>query len=118
LHPVASSDLFLYHKTTRREVYQQALSSQPELDDVLLWNERGELTETCTCNLVLEIAGIRYTPPLASGLLSGVLRAELLAQGEVVERTLFKDDLRRAAAIQVVNSVRGVRNARVKLAGV
>ena len=105
--PVSSADVRLYHKTTRREVYDVARASRPDCDDVILWNEHGELTETTIANLVLEIDGRRYTPPVSSGLLAGTMRADLLEQGEVTERVLLLEDLSRASRIWLINSVRG-----------
>ncbi len=105
--PVSSADVRLYHKTTRRKVYDVARASRPDCDDVILWNERGELTETTIANLVLEIDGRRYTPPVSSGLLAGTMRANLLERGEVTEQVLMLEDLSRAGGIWLINSVRG-----------
>ena len=49
--------VWLYHKTTRREIYDEAAASRPDCDDVLLWNDRGELTESTIANVVVEIGG-------------------------------------------------------------
>ena len=76
--PVASGDWFLRHKTTHREVYNRARAARPDSDDVLLVNERGEITESTIANVVAEIDGVRVTPPVACGLLPGVFRAALL----------------------------------------
>lgn len=103
---VDSRDEFLRHKTTRREVYNRALAACPEAQDVILWNERGELTETCQGNLVLEIEARRLTPPLSSGLLAGVFRAHLLDRGEVQEQTLRVSALESASRVWMINSVR------------
>jgi para-aminobenzoate synthetase/4-amino-4-deoxychorismate lyase len=108
---VDSDDVFLYHKTTHRAVYQQARAGRPDCDDVLLWNQRGELTETSTANVVLSLDGRLVTPPVASGLLAGVLRAELLEIGAAQEQVLRVDDLARCQAIYLVNSLRGWREA-------
>ena len=108
---VDSDDVFLYHKTTCRAVYEQARAGRPECDDVLLWNQRGELTETTTANIVLMLDGELVTPPVASGLLAGVLRAELLESGAIREQVVTLDDLARCQAIQLVNSLRGWREA-------
>lgn len=105
--PVDSRDPFLFHKTTHREVYAARRRAFPDAFDVLLWNERGELTEFTIGNLVLDLGGARVTPPRDSGLLAGTFRAELLATGQVVERPLFKNDLLRASQIWLVNSVHG-----------
>ncbi len=110
--PIASSDVRLYHKTTRREPYETARASRPDGDDVILWNERGELTETSVANIILELDGRQVTPPVASGLLAGTLRAHLLAVGEISEQVLTLDDLAWATGLWLINSVRGRQRAR------
>ena len=105
--PIDSSDEFLRHKTTRRETYDMARARHPQFDDVLLWNERGELTESTVANLVLEIDGQRLTPDATSGLLAGTFRAELLANRRLSETVLRLPDLERARRAWLVNSVRG-----------
>ncbi len=104
--PVSSQDRFLYHKTTNRSVYTRHRASAPELDEVLLWNERGELTEFTTGNLVVTMGGARYTPPIACGVLAGTLRAELLERGEITERILRREELADCEEIWFINSVR------------
>ncbi|MDP5016693.1 MAG: chorismate-binding protein, partial [Dolichospermum sp.] len=59
--PVDSSNIFLYHKTTNRQVYEIAKAAFPDCDDVLLWNERGEITETCIGNIVVDLNGELFT---------------------------------------------------------
>lgn len=105
--PVDSGDLFLFHKTTHRAVYDRHRAAAPDAFDVLLWNERGELTEFCMGNLVAEIDGRLLTPPRAAGLLAGCLRAELLEAGRIAEATLTPDDLDRASRLWAINSARG-----------
>lgn len=112
--PVSPADMWLYHKTTRRDVYDAARASRPDCDDVILWNERGELTETTVANLVLAIDGRNCTPPVDSGLLAGTMRAHLLATGEIEERVLTLSDLSRATGVWLINSVRGRRVAVVE----
>jgi len=107
IDPVDPTDRFLYHKTTRRQVYEAARRARPDADTVILWNNRGELTEGTEANLVVELDGVRVTPPVACGLLPGTLRAELLARGELVERRVTRDDLARATGVWLINSVRG-----------
>ncbi len=106
---VDAADPFLFHKTTRRGVYEQARSQAPGVDDVLLWNARGEMTESTIANLVVELDGELLTPPLASGLLPGTLRARLLHEGRVKEGVVRKADLTRCTGLWLVNSVRGWR---------
>jgi para-aminobenzoate synthetase/4-amino-4-deoxychorismate lyase len=109
--PVDSHDPLLYHKTTRRAAYERRAASRPDCDDVLLVNERGELTESTIANLVARLDGALWTPPLESGLLPGVFRAHLLATGEIRERVLHPADLERADEVWLINSVRKWRRA-------
>ncbi|NEQ29112.1 MAG: aminodeoxychorismate synthase, component I, partial [Microcoleus sp. SIO2G3] len=109
--PVNSSNVFLYHKTTHRFVYEKALQDWPECDDVLLWNERGELTESCRANLVVEFDRQWYTPPVECGLLAGTFRDYLLQQGKLEERILRPEDLQYCSQIFLVNSVRRMQAA-------
>lgn len=104
---VSRRDLFLFHKTTRREVYDRARAGHPEAFDVLLANEEGEATEFTIGNLVVEIGGERITPARDSGLLAGVFRAELLARGEVRERRVGVEEVLGAERLWLVNAVRG-----------
>jgi para-aminobenzoate synthetase/4-amino-4-deoxychorismate lyase len=104
--PVNDRDVFLFHKTTHRDVYDCAKASRPDCDDVLLWNRRGELTESTTANVVLDIDGVKLTPPVRCGLLAGTFRARLLAEGAVQEAVLTKDDVHRAHVVHLINSVR------------
>ena len=107
LHPIDPEHLWLRHKTTERSVYEQALLDRPGADDVLLWNTRGEVTETTRGNLCYELQTVLYTPPLSSGLLPGTFRAELLARGELHERPMLLTDLDLATGLWLLNSVRG-----------
>ncbi|MBC1568433.1 aminodeoxychorismate synthase component I [Listeria sp. FSL L7-1425] len=103
--PVSTNDLFLYHKTTHRKVYENLKSTKTA--ETLLWNEREELTEFINGNIVLGINGCFFTPPATSGLLPGTMRAELLANNKITEKTLVKKDLFDADFVWLINSVRG-----------
>lgn len=104
--PVSSRDPFLYHKTTNRDVYEIRTALCPDSDDVILLNERGEITESTIANVIAVIDGVWWTPPVECGLLPGVFREELLHQGKIRERVLRPQDLDRAEAIYFINSVR------------
>ena len=107
---VCSGDELLRRKTNRRAVYDAALAEAKAKgwDDAILRNERGELTETCVANVAAEVDGRLLTPAAECGLLPGVLRAEMLARGELREGRLTPEDLRRAGAVFRLNSVRGM----------
>jgi para-aminobenzoate synthetase/4-amino-4-deoxychorismate lyase len=104
--PIHQQDRFLYHKTTHRQVYEQAKPVDADSFDVLLWNEKGECTEFTIGNLVVEIDGVKWTPPVSSGLLPGTFRQYLLERGEIAERIIKKEELDRATRIWLINSVR------------
>ncbi|MBZ0100889.1 MAG: chorismate-binding protein [Thermoanaerobaculia bacterium] len=105
----ASTEVTAFHKTTRRERYAAARAVAPAgVDEVLLVNEHGELTEGTRTNLMVQFgAGPWVTPPLEAGLLPGVFRESLLRRGEAIEATLRPRDLRRAHRIRLVNALRG-----------
>jgi para-aminobenzoate synthetase / 4-amino-4-deoxychorismate lyase len=105
--PIDPASVFLYHKTTVRDVYERARASRPDAEAVLLWNPSGELTEATEANVVVEIGGEKLTPPIECGLLGGTLRAELLSTGAIRERRVRVDDLARATGLWLINSVRG-----------
>jgi len=104
--PVNSNDVFLFHKTTNREVYNDAQKGCPGFDDVLLYNEHNELTEFTIGNLVVSMDGNFYTPPVSCGLLGGTFRAALLESGEVKERKIQVNELEKCGKVFLVNSVR------------
>lgn len=111
--PVHPGDPFLRHKTTRRDVYERAFAEAAALglDDAVLMNSRSEVTETARANLFTEIDGQVLTPAVASGLLPGVLRAEMIASGAAKEAVLTWEDLQRADRLWVGNSLRGLQVA-------
>ena len=104
--PIESTNIFLYHKTTNRQVYEIAKAAFPHCDDVLLWNERGEITETCIGNIVVELNGELLTPPVKCGLLAGTFRADLLEQGKIKEEIITVEMLKYSDRIYIINSVR------------
>jgi len=106
---VDSSDPFLYHKTTRRALYDDQLRAHPACYDVVFINERNEITEGSYNTVVISLNGELLTPALNCGLLPGVLREELLGVGAVREEILTLNDLQTADTIWLVNSVRGWR---------
>jgi len=104
--PVDVDNPFLYHKTTRRDVYERAVRSTGD-DDVLLWNTRQEITESSIANVVIQIEDEWCTPPVESGLLAGTYRGWLIRKGEIKERKIYLDEIAAGAEILLINSVRG-----------
>jgi para-aminobenzoate synthetase/4-amino-4-deoxychorismate lyase len=104
--PITSNELFLYHKTTWRRIYEEAAASRPDCAEVILWNERDEITESTTANIVVRLDGALLTPPLSSGLLPGVFREHLIDEGIIREQAITLGDLARCDRLYLINSVR------------
>lgn len=108
--PVNSKEPLLYHKTTYRPWYDEAMKKIKAglIFDEIFFNEKGELTEGARSNIVLQIDSELFTPPIECGLLNGVLRQKLLNKGKIKEKILYREDLERADKIYCINSVRNI----------
>lgn len=109
-----SANPFLYHKTTRREVYDSEWRKYHEevgADEVIYLNQDGALAEGSRTTIFVEKDGVLVTPPSEVGLLPGTLRAELLASGQAIEGRLCLEDMERAKSCYLGNSVRGLVRA-------
>ncbi|XP_049848842.1 uncharacterized protein LOC126316791 [Schistocerca gregaria] len=110
--PVDSNNVFLRHKTTNRSLYQSALASaSPQADDVVLWNERNEITETTIANVEVKLPSsdgrVQWvTPHASSGLLRGIEREKRIQRGEVLEKVIKIEDIE-DREIYLINSLRG-----------
>ncbi|WP_175831521.1 chorismate-binding protein [Burkholderia cenocepacia] len=113
--PTRSGDALLLHKTTRRAEYDRAWQAAEVLGgfDMLFVNERGEVTEGGRSNLFVKLDGQWVTPPLASGVLPGVMRGVLLDDRAfgAAERVVTRDDLARAQGLLLTNALRGALDA-------
>lgn len=100
----------LRYKTSRRATYEAARAefTLSEADEVLLLNEKGEVCEgTITSVFLDDGSGILKTPPIACGLLAGVLRTELICQRQARVARLTPADLA-AGTLYIGNSLRGL----------
>ena len=111
--PINSGNVFLFHKTTHRDVYNSAREGILNYDDILLYNEKDELTEFTIGNLIVEMDGKLYTPPISCGVLAGTFRAHLLEIGQVQERVIHIDELKKCKKFFFVNSVRKWREVKI-----
>lgn len=111
--PVDPHDIWLFHKTTRRQPYDRRKEKRPDVDDVVLVNTRGEVTESTIANLAVRLEGRWVTPPLDAGLLAGTYRSVLLREGSVTERPVRISELVAAEEVALVSSVRGWRPAEI-----
>ena len=109
---VDSSDLYLKHKTSYRAGYDQAAAEVPDGVEPILFNERGEITESNIANVAFRLGRDWFTPPLSSGLLPGTLREELLERGELTPRVFHVAELESVQELALINGLRGWRQTR------
>ena len=109
--PVGPEDFRLSHKTSDRAFYDAPRKVHGGCDEILFTDAAGFLTEGSYSNVFVEKDGVYHTPPLARGLLPGVLRAELIETGQAIEADLRPDDL--AHGFLCGNSLRGLVSARL-----
>ena len=112
---LASTEPFLCHKTTERQLYDREWQHYHETqgaDEVVYLNERGELAEGSRTTIFIERDGVLLTPPLSAGVLPGVLRAALIQSGRAAEARLTRADLEGANPIYLGNSLRGLQRAK------
>jgi para-aminobenzoate synthetase/4-amino-4-deoxychorismate lyase len=110
------ADPFYFHKTTHRPLYAHAFAAAQRdgFDEVLFFNERGELTEGAISNVFVAKDGRWRTPPIECGLLAGVQRRHLLeTRPEIAESILTEQDLHTADTVYLANAVRGLRRAQI-----
>jgi para-aminobenzoate synthetase/4-amino-4-deoxychorismate lyase len=106
--PVASADFRLRHKTSDRAFYDEARRGAGTFE-VLFEDADGFLTEGSFTNLFVERGDTLLTPPLARGLLPGVLRASLIEEGRAEEADLRVTDLQ--DGLLIGNALRGLIRA-------
>lgn len=108
--PVNSRNIFLYHKTSYRPWFKEAMGfiGDNKCFDVLFFNTKREITEGARSTIFIEKKGVLYTPPISCGLLPGILRKNLLRRKKCQEKILSIDDLKSANKVYCGNSVRGM----------
>lgn len=104
---LASDDPWLRLKSTNRAAYDAARAALPDgVEEVIFVNERGEVCDGSITTLFFDRGQGLRTPPLSSGLLPGVLRAELGCPEEL----LMAQDLPKVR-LWVGNALRGLIGA-------
>lgn len=117
-HKTDSRSMFLYHKTTMRDLYnsEREKAVANGYFDVLFLNKRGEITEGSITNIFIRRKDMFITPPVECGLLNGTLRRFILEKypDRTKEAVLYPDDLKNADEIYLTNSVRGMQRVRMR----
>ena len=108
-HGVDRFDRLLRHKTTRRQLFDQALSVAKAAgeDEALFFNNLGRVTEGAIRAILVRLGEQWYAPPLEDGLLASIWRAEAMERLNALEKSLFLEDLLKADEIMMGNSVQG-----------
>ncbi len=111
--PVDSGDWRLRHKTSDRGFYEAArrVAADAGADEAVFVRDDGFVTEGAVSNIFVERDGMLLTPPAMFGLLPGVLRARLLAEGRAREEALTPADLE--GGFLLGNALRGLNPARL-----
>lgn len=111
---VNSEDTFLYHKTTNRSLYNEAMKGLNDgYLDIIFINQSDEITEGCNNNIIAAIDGEMCTPPVSCGLLPGTFRQELIDTHVIRERVITIDELKESPKIFLINSVRKWREVKL-----
>jgi para-aminobenzoate synthetase/4-amino-4-deoxychorismate lyase len=108
---VHSNELFLYHKTSIRNLYDEEYTKyRDDFSDIIFSNEKGEITEGCISNIFVFFEGIYFTPPIKSGILHGIYRSKLLKKypNFFKEKIITINMLKESKKIFICNSVRGI----------
>ncbi len=109
-----SKNMLLRHKTTRRQFIEAELArlkAKTNCQEVLFFNEKGELCEGSFTNVFVRLAGQIYTPPVSCGLLPGIYRHIMLTTNQAKEKTITKSELLQADEMYVGNALRGAIRA-------
>ena len=123
---VNSTDVFLYHKTSQRKIYntEHERMRKKGFLDVIFENEKGQITEGAITNVVIKKDNKYFTPTRTCGLLNGICRQSLLNEkicpkefflqnngaisSKVFEKVITKAQLLNADKVFLVNSLRGI----------
>lgn len=109
--PVEPGDWRLRHKTSDRGFYEDArrVAQGAGAEEAVFVRNDGCVTEGTITNLFVERDGLLLTPPVTLGLLPGILRARLLAEGRAREEPLTIADLE--GSFLLGNALRGLQRA-------
>jgi para-aminobenzoate synthetase/4-amino-4-deoxychorismate lyase len=111
LDPVDPMNVRMFHKTQDRSVYESRFRRHKGVEDVILTNPDGNLTESTIANVAVLVEGMWLTPPVTDGLLPGIARKQLIASGDLHEASVSIETATEFGVIALINSVRGWRAA-------
>lgn len=106
---VSTENVYLFHSSTIHRVADALARDHPDVDVVVMCNQRHEVAGAVGANVVARIGGVWVTPPFECGTVASVFRDRLVANGTVEERVLSCAELRNADEVAVVNDLAGWR---------
>ena len=114
--PVDAQNPWFGVKTTQRAIYDDARAHLPVgVDELIFVNSRGHVTEGTITNIFVQKGGVLLTPPLNDGVLPGILRAKMIADGRTEVAHLTWDDVTASPCVYVGNALRGLIKAAVRV---
>lgn len=81
-------------------------------DDVIFLNENRYVTETSCANIFIVKNKEIFTPKLEDGLLGGIIRAEIIKEFKVNEKSITIEDLMQSEEVIITNSLMGAMSIR------
>ena len=115
-YPLSDKVQVTRHKVSDRNFYdgeRNRIRKLTEADEVIFLNNKNEICEGSYTSIFIKKNGVLVTPPLSSGLLPGILRADLLEKKQAIERTLTITDIIEAEEVFLGNSLRGLMKAKL-----
>ena len=115
-YPLSDKVQVTRHKVSDRNFYDGERNRIRQLtgaDEVIFLNNKNEICEGSYTSIFIKKNGFLVTPPLSSGLLPGILRAELLEKKQTIEGILTITDIIEADEVFLGNSLRGLMKAKL-----
>jgi para-aminobenzoate synthetase/4-amino-4-deoxychorismate lyase len=109
-HRVSTENVYLFHNTSNTRLADALSREHPDVDVVVICNQRDEVAGSIEGNVVALCAGEWVTPPVGCGTVPTSFRDRLLADKKVVERKLTREELLAADGVAVIDDTAGWRN--------
>ena len=115
-YPLSDKVQVTRHKVSDRNFYdgeRNRIRQLTDADEVIFLNSKNEICEGSYTSIFIKKNGLLITPPLSSGLLPGILRADLLEKKQAIEGILTITDIIEADEVFLGNSLRGLMIAKL-----
>ena len=115
-YPLSDKVQVTRHKVSDRNFYdgeRNRIRQLTDADEVIFLNSKNEICEGSYTSIFIKKNGFLVTPPLSSGLLPGILRADLLEKKQAIEAVLTITDIIEADEVFLGNSLRGLMKAKL-----